>query len=174
VSDKVADIVEMLRESHPPMTEKVRGLVEPIGQYYDKARVPFRDASPKNHILGGISEDDLLQQRKECRGRIVHIDLGTVASLTFRADDYISVLFHYMIDKDTRNTLLREHLVDLDSEETIVAAFVRLGRFWVRRQYYKQYHPQAFIRRYRREDTGFYEALMLEYAEKAIQVLSSA
>jgi hypothetical protein len=171
VDEKVADIAGMLEEFDGGLAQKVRDVLSKIINLYKNAKIPFRDANPKNYIFQGINEANIETLKDEYKRRLFYIDYSTFNTLTFRSDDFASILFHYMIDEDIRKDLGKKYNIDLSCKEDVVCCFVRFGRFWVRRQYYKRYCPDLFKKRYKYENLEFYDNLMNEYAQKAISRL---
>lgn len=105
--------------------------------FHNHAAFPFRDATPKNYIVRGVNDVDMDRYNiDEIIARIVAIDFSTMNVLTVKSDDFISILYHYMIPESVRARLLNKFLGNSCEEDVIVGAFVRLGRFWARRLYY--------------------------------------
>ena len=173
VGEKVDDISILLSEENKKLAKKVIELIPSIRDFYMNAKIPFRDANPKNYILRNLEEREVKHANNFNMRDIVNIDFSTLNSLTFRIDDFISIIFHYMIDNDVRTELMKKYKIDFDTKENILTAFVRFGRFWLRRRYSPKYFPNLFRVRYRDENTDFYNKSMMEFTEKAIQFFSS-
>ncbi len=173
VDVKVPHITTMLKESNIRLAKQLENITPQIVEYYKKANIPFRDATPKNYIMSDVSKDsvDVLND-SNYRNKLTYIDASSMNELTFLPDDFISILFHYMIEDDIRLELLKKYEIDMNSKEFIISAFVRFGRFWVRRQYYKKYLPEIFRKRYTYEKIGHYNKIMMEYTKKVIELLN--
>ena len=171
VKNKVTDILEFIKVVNPKLHILDQRFIEKIDLYYDKADMPFRDATPKNYFFKNINNDNLEFLNDDFKSRIVYFDFSTLNSLTFSSDDFISVLFHYFVDSDIRNDLLKKYRIDMESEENIICAFVRLGRFWVRRHYYKRYNGGYYCKRYLYEDMNFYDNIFYKYLNKIVKLI---
>ncbi|MCA9359034.1 hypothetical protein KC926_02400 [Candidatus Kaiserbacteria bacterium] len=121
----------------------------------DCPHLPFRDATPKNYIVKNVftlsdvtSIDDL---------EIIAIDFATFHFGTHAYDDLISLFFHYIVSETNRAKLIEKYMPDFATDAAQAILVLRLGRFWVRRAYYKKFHPELFKIRYKLEDISFYE-----------------
>ena len=117
---------------------------------------PFRDATPKNLIVKGVTEKEIHNNGLPDKYELVNIDFSTLHMSTHISDDPISSCFHYMINDNIRDSLLRELNIDLSEKSTRQTLILRLGRFWARRSYYFKYCPERYLSRYPRENFDFY------------------
>ncbi len=117
--------------------------------------VPFRDATPKNYIVKNtlhVGQTDAIDDLD-----IIAIDFATFHYGTHKYDDLISLFFHYIVETGEREKLIAKYMPEASSLDAQAILVLRLGRFWVRRAYYKKFHPELFKKRYKFEDTRFYE-----------------
>jgi len=170
VDGKLQDVINLLQEKE---MEEVCALQNTkkvvIFTFESNAAIPFRDATPKNYIIPGVSEEVL--QRNDIRYYLpaYWIDFSSVAQLTTMSDDYISILYHYMIPSAIRNELYRKHNVVTDDLLFNVTAVVRLARFFVRRYYYHYYEPVRFSMRYPQENIAFYRHAMRYHLSNVVK-----
>lgn len=159
VEEKIATVANVMSMVGHPRADVIAARVPKIAELFAQfSDTPFRDATPKNSILSGVSKDNALTADIEDVIRAVrHIDFRSVGELVPYQDDYISVLYHYMVPEQMRSELLRESGIATDTLEFIVAKFVRIARFWGRRYFYFHKHPDMFLQRYDLEDMSFYD-----------------
>lgn len=156
---KLDEVVEIMRLMKHPMSETLNKRIPIISEIFNKyAKVPFRDATPKNCLLKNVSNANFSDVSIELLVNSArHIDFRSVAQLTTRYDDIVSVLFHYQIPDEIRDDLLSEYGISRATEEFIVSRFVRLARFWARRHFYRINYPELYARRYPLETLSFYD-----------------
>ena len=172
VETKMREVQSLLQLDDADLASRINLIHPRIVDLFAGAPVRFRDANPKNYILAGLHESNLTTQEERFAAQLRLIDLNTLNTLTFPQDDYVSLLYHYMVPRGLRSELLAKYRVQIESLEGTITTFVRLSRFWVRREYYRRYLPDAFIRRYPREDVDFYREQMLDSALRAVEMLS--
>ncbi len=150
-----------------------KALIDMVSNIYDeKSSVLFRDATPKNYILNGVYEKDLKYiSTEELISKITWIDFSTTRYLAPPADDFASVIFHYMVEDKFRDKMLSKYNDDSDKDSLNVTIFVRLARFWVRRFYYETYHTERFNKRYTTENMDFYEMFFHRYLQIICKML---
>jgi len=170
--EKTAKVAEVMQLTGHRLVDALTARIPKIAELFVQfATVPFRDATPKNSILSGVNRDNALSlEVNDVVAAIRHIDFRSVAELTPRSDDYISVLWHYMIPDQMRRELLAQFGVDHSTLEFIVAKFVRVARFWGRRQFYFHRHPEMYRRRYDIEDLSFYDEQFDLAVEEILEV----
>lgn len=172
VDRKLQELFHILRIYRKPYLGDLKNILSLVGNYFKRnARYPFRDATPKNYILKGIHRKNILSTPvKHLKNKIYWIDLRTINDLTLREDDYISILYHYMIPEKIRLKILKRYKINPESKDFIVSGFVRVGRFWLRRFYYKKYYPELFQKRYGREKLDFYDKQMDYFSNKILSL----
>ena len=161
VDQKMEELFAMLAVYKKPYVNKLQKILPKICKFYNQnATVPFRDATPKNYILKGINETTMGLSHGEIDKRLYWIDLRSVNERTLPEDDFISVVYHCFVSENIRLRFLKKYKVTDNSQSFVVAGFVRTGRFWARRFYYKKYQPSLFNKRYGQEDLSFYDKQM--------------
>lgn len=160
IREKVAEIVNVMDMVNHSSASKIRDKALEIENTFMKyAKFPFRDANPKNTLMSGVTTENFNQfLNGEISNLIRHIDFRSVSELTTRYDDLISAVYHYHIPDAIRLEFLDMNNVDQKSEEYLATLFVRLGRFWSRRMYYRIVEPDLFKKRYSLEDLNFYSS----------------
>lgn len=174
VEKKITTVVEVMRMTGHYRTDDISDRISKITELFGQfATTPFRDATPKNSLLSGVHRQNvLLYSASDIVKATRHIDFRSVAELTPLSDDFISVLWHYMIPDHVRCELLAEHDIDSTTQEFTVAKFVRVARFWARRQYYLHKRPSMYRHRYELEDLSFYETCFDNVIEEILEVIS--
>lgn len=157
VRKKILEVADVMDITNTFDSKPLRSNINKIKKIYDdKANTLFRDATPKNYILKDITIKNL-KNIKNFTKHIYWIDFSSINQLTFLCDDFISILYHYMIDDKKRTYFMNKYHIHLNNKENIISAFVRLSRFWVRRAYYNKFYSKSYIKRYNHEDITFYE-----------------
>ncbi len=148
-------------------------LIDMISNIYNqKSSVLFRDATPKNYILNGVYEKDLEYiSTEELISKITWIDFSTTRYLAPPADDFASVIFHYMVEDKFRDKMLSKYNNGFDKDSLNVTIFVRWARFWVRRFYYETYNTERFGKRYTTENMNFYKTFFHRYLQIMCKML---
>lgn len=174
VNKKLSDVVSLLQEDNRLLAKEIQDKIKTIILEYKNSSMPFLDRTPKNFLIAdvdGAKQNFTLSSQFNdfdlpC---IFCIDFASVGEYTLPDDDYISILFHYMIDPAMRDELLIKYGVDVKTKAYAVAGFVRFARFWVRRAYYKKYWPNQYQKRYPFEKFSFYESKFVEFANLVIE-----
>lgn len=157
VQEKLLEVANVMDMTNTFDSKLLRSNINKIKKIYDdKADTLFRDATPKNYILKDVTIKNI-KNIKNFKKHIYWIDFSSIDQLTFACDDFVSILYHYMINDKKRAYFINKYHINLNNKENIVSTFVRLSRFWVRRAYYKTFYPTNFLKRYRHENTIFYE-----------------
>lgn len=163
VEAKLDETLNIMREvEHPQLKDAEDTRDEVLKHFYTFATIPFRDATPKNSIIKLDGADASKLTVDEAVNRTYHYDFSTVNELTSKYDDIISTVYHCFVDDELRDRLLAAHKVDTESLDFAIAAYIRIGRFWSRRYYYKLYQPELFKARYTGEDISYYDRVYSE------------
>lgn len=172
VDEKIDDILIMLVFLDKNLSKRLSKIKDKIIKNFKKnAKVPFRDATPKNYILENVSEETInIMQVNDLIKSIKYIDFSTTDTFTTCADDFISILYHYNVPDKIRIDLLKKYNIDMVLSENMVSEFVRTGRFWVRRYYYQKYFPKKFHKRYPYEDMEYYKNSFIKSARNIIKL----
>lgn len=117
---------------------------------------PFRDATPKNYIFKDLDVQNVQKEVGLDDLEIVSIDFATFHYGTHKNDDMISLFYHYMVPVSLRERLVSEYMTDQSEVAAQAIMLLRLGRFWIRRAYYKHFEPKLFNIRYPHENVDFY------------------
>jgi hypothetical protein len=174
VEEKLDETIQIMRDiQHPQLNaaEQTRNAV--LEHFHSFANTSFRDATPKNSIIRLDGDDIRDLDLSEIKDRTYHYDFSTVAELTSKYDDVISTVYHHFVDDTLRNQILKKYEIDTSQLEYIVTAYIRIGRFWSRRYYYKLYQPELFKTRYTGEDIGYYDRIYSESLTALTDALSS-
>lgn len=158
IKEKTEEILDVMNEMGHPLTNLLSKKLPIIQKtYLNYAAIPFRDANPKNTLLRNITDDNFSTlSTSEVIDAIRHIDFRSISELTTRCDDIISTLYHYQIPENVRQDLLKQYDINCKSEEFIITLFIRIGRFWSRRNYYLLQQKKLFHVRYKFEILEFY------------------
>lgn len=172
IKEKTEEILDVMNKTGHPRANLLSKKLSTIQQVYlNYATIPFRDANPKNTLLSNVTEDNFSSLSiSEIVGAIRHIDFRSISELTTRYDDIISTLYHYQIPEKIRSDLLNYYNINNGSEEFIVTLFVRIGRFWSRRNYYMLERNELFNIRYKFEKLEFYNYQFSKIVELIINV----
>lgn len=136
--------------------------------------VPFRDATPKNMVVGiesvapyvnaeqRVSRLSAILDHDEAFWRevpIIDVDFTSTIELTTPEDDVISLMAHGMTYRPDHEALARQPLLamfDPSLERTDLTWFVRYLRFGGRKLLYKLLNPKGFAVRFRYDEPSFY------------------
>lgn len=174
VEEKLDETIQIMRAiQHPQLkvAEQTRDAV--LEHFHSFANTSFRDATPKNSIIRLDGDDIRDLTLSEIKDRTYHYDFSTVADLTSKYDDVISTVYHHFVDDSLRDQLLKKYEIDTNELEYIITAYIRIGRFWSRRYYYKLYQPELFRTRYTGEDISYYDRIYSESLTALADALSN-
>ncbi|HEV7455105.1 MAG TPA: hypothetical protein VGO07_07650 [Candidatus Saccharimonadales bacterium] len=174
VEEKLDETIQIMKQVQHPMLDAAEQTREAVlTHFHEYATVPFRDATPKNSIIKLDGGDINQLTLDEIKNRTYHYDFSTVGELTSKYDDIISTLYHHFVDDAVRDALLKQYGVDKSSLDFAVVAYLRIGRFWSRRYYYKLYQPELFTMRYTGEDIGYYDRIYAESLANVVRALGT-
>ena len=136
--------------------------------------IPFRDATPKNMVVGieslapYVNANQRMSRLSEILNDednfwkevpIINIDFTSTCELTTPEDDVISLMAHGMTYRPEHEALISQPLLavfDPSLQRIDLTWFVRYLRFGGRKLLYKLINPKGFAVRFRYDEPSFY------------------